>query len=156
MTRLDPHFEFDQPFLRGICLVVKGQQPSRVRSQSPASSAAATGFPRRPGPGVLSESIPLFFVARNKAGFWIAREAEGRIGGVFLVRRSAQRFALKHGALTGCATMFLMDRFELDVANHGNPLAEWLEKVFRKLARLIPDHPPPIPVGRRIFKGERP
>jgi hypothetical protein len=143
--------------LRGICLVVKGGRQALDVRQPPRVSAGATArFPRRPDAGVLSESIPLFFIGRNTSGFWIAREAEARTGGMFLLKRSALRFARRNSAPIGCATMFLADRFELDVENHGNPLAAWLEKTLRRAARLIPDHPPPIPTGRRIFKGERP
>jgi hypothetical protein len=153
--RSGQYLETDRPPMRGICLVVKGRRPGVKRGQLPDSPGAATKFPHRPDPGALSESIPLFFIARNNGGLWIAREAEGRIGGVFLFSRSAQRFALKHSGPTGCATMFLAERFELDIANQGNPLAAWFDKICRRVARLIPDHPPPIPIARRIFEGER-
>jgi hypothetical protein len=32
---------------------------------------------------IISNSIPAFFVGRNEAGLWVAREAKGRIGGIF-------------------------------------------------------------------------
>jgi hypothetical protein len=50
--------------------------------------AAGTGskFPRRPQSDVLSESITLFFIARNRVGFWIAREAKRRTGEFFCSR----------------------------------------------------------------------
>ena len=31
-------------------------------------------------PDVVSASIPAFFIGRDKAGLWVAREANGRIG----------------------------------------------------------------------------
>jgi hypothetical protein len=119
------------------------------------AARAINKFPRRPGPGVLSESIPLFFIGRNKTGLWVAREAEGRTGGIFLFRESAMRFAAARSLPAGCATMFPTERFELDVENHGNPLVARLDAALRKAARLIPDHPPPIPIRRGIFRGER-
>jgi hypothetical protein len=94
-------------------------------------AGARTKFPRRPDSGVLSETIPLFFIGRNKRGLWMAREAEGRTGGIFLFRRSAQGFAKRNSAPIGCATMFLAERFELDVENQGNPVVAWLDVALR-------------------------
>lgn len=147
MTKPSEFADAEPPFQRGICLVVRGQ---RVQRHQPDGS-----FPQRPSSRVLSESIPLFFVARNRTGFWIAREAEGRIGGVFLLKRSALRFAQKNSADARCATMFLAERFELDVENQGNPLIAWLHKALVRLLKLIPDHPPAVPIRRGIFTGER-
>jgi hypothetical protein len=143
--------------LRDIGLIMHGKQQALDRSLLPrgASASIVGKFPRRPDRSIFSESIPLYFIGRNKAGLWVTREAEGRAGGVFLLKRSALRFAAKRGAPAGCATMLLSERFELDVENRGNPLAAWLDAALRRVARLIPDHPPPIPIGRRIFKGER-
>lgn len=156
MTRPTAHLEVDQPFLRGICLIVKGKRPSHPGLQRPPATATVAKFPPRPDPSTLSESIPLFFVGRNRNGLWIAREAEGRTGGIFLFKRSALRFAQKNSGPSGCATMLLAGRLELDVNNHGNPLVARLAAVLHRVAGLIPDHPLPIPVRRRIFKGERP
>jgi hypothetical protein len=61
-------------------------------------------LPNRPDARVLNRAIPLFFIGRNKHGFWLAREAKGRIGGMFLLRRSALRFAQEASARHGCAT----------------------------------------------------
>ena len=52
--------------------------------------------------------------------------------------------------------MLLADRLDLDVENHGNPLVAWLAAALRRVAGLLLNHPPPIPIRRRIFKGERP
>jgi len=155
MNRPATHHAANSPPLRGICLVVKGEQPSLDRCQPPRDAAhTVTKFPRRPGPGVFSESIPLFFIGRNKVGLWIAREAEGRTGGIFLFRESAMRFAGECSLPAGCATMFLSERFELDVENRGNPLVAWLDAAMRRVATLIPDYPPPMPIRRNIFRGE--
>jgi hypothetical protein len=121
------------------------------------SKSARHTFPDRPDAEVLSESIPLFFVGRNEAGFWVAREADGRAGGTFLFRSSALRFAKRCGAPGGCATMFLAQRFELDLEEGGNRLVAWLAAVWRAGQRLIPAYPPPIPFPRKRFNfnGER-
>ncbi len=41
-------------------------------------------FPQRPYLNVLSETIPLFYICQNRHGFWVARDSEGRSGGLFL------------------------------------------------------------------------
>lgn len=131
----------DSPPLRGICLIVKGRRQ------------AGAGFPGRPNARALSESIPLFFIARNHDGFWVAREAEGRTGGIFFLRRSALRFAETSSAATGCATMFLPQRLELDIPNRGPKITAWLIALIGRLGRLIPDHPPALRIRREILLG---
>ena len=144
-----------RPPLRGICLVVTGtEKTANQPNQRSAAPGTATKFPQRSDACVLSETIPLFFIGRNKTGLWVAREAEGRTGGVFLFKRSAVRFAAKTSAPAGCATMILAERFELDVENQGNRLVTWFDAVRCAWRRLIPDYPPPIPIGRKKFKGE--
>jgi hypothetical protein len=94
MIRQPAHVEARRPPLRGICLVVKENRPTD--NPKPVVPVGMTAkYPRRPDSGVLSESIPLFFIARNRAGLWVAREAEGHTGGIFLFKRSAVRFAEK-------------------------------------------------------------
>lgn len=143
MFRPAEHFEVARPPLRGICQGVKGYEP-RTDPPRPRSTTAAaiTKFPRRPDARVLSESIPLFFITRNKAGLWVAREAEGRAGGIFLFKRSALRFAAKYSAPAGCATMFLSERLELDVESRGNPLIGWLDVVIRRVVRMAVSRSP--------------
>jgi hypothetical protein len=87
-------------------------------------------------PGILSESIPAFFVGRNKEGFWVARDAGGRIGGIFLLASSALSFAKRNSPATGCATIFPSDRFELDLENSGNPLVVPFGSLMRLATRL--------------------
>jgi hypothetical protein len=121
--------------LRGICLVASAneQKPGR-REFGAGAGAARRGFPRRPDTRVVSESIPLFFIGRNQHRLWVAREAEGRKGGVFLFQGSALRFAARHSAPAGCATMFLSERCDLDVANEGGWLAAGLSALLRAAA----------------------
>jgi hypothetical protein len=98
---------------QGVSLVADGDE-TRPKATGPARAVtgATAKFPRRPDPRVLSASIPLFFIGRNKYGFWVVRAAEGRTGGIFLLKRSALRFAAKNSVPAGCATMFLGERFE--------------------------------------------
>jgi hypothetical protein len=84
-------------------------------------------------PGIVSDEIPAFFIGRNKEGFWIARDAQGRIGGIFLLQNSALSFARRNSPSTGCATIFPSDRFELDLENQGNPFVVQLGW-FKRLA----------------------
>jgi hypothetical protein len=113
---------------------------SRVKHHGPArqpvSPTAATRLPRRPNPSILSEAIPLFFIGRNKDGFWVARDADGSVGGIFLLKRSALQFANRKTQPWGCATMFVEERFELDIENKGNPFVTRLGAAKRLVSRL--------------------
>jgi hypothetical protein len=97
-------------------------------------------FPRRPSLHVLSETIPLFYICRNRHGFWVARDAEGRCGGVFFRKESAFRFARRKSEPTGCAMMLLDEPLELDVENQGNrimaPLGVAIDTMIRRAPRL--------------------
>jgi len=86
--------------------------------------------------GILSEAIPAFFIGRNQDGFWIARDAKGRIGGLFLCKASAVSFARAQSRPAGCATIFPTDRFELDLKNSGNPLIPYLRPLMRLAQHL--------------------
>ena len=72
----------------------------------------------------LNHSIRLFFIGRNRDGFWVAREAAGRCGGLFLFRRSAARFARKKSSPRGSAIMLVERTIELDIPNQGNQFVE--------------------------------
>jgi hypothetical protein len=93
------------------------QQLKLSRRETFAAAAAVAKLPQRPDASVISETIPLFYIGRNKAGLWVAREAQGRSGGLFLFKRSALRFAREECEPAGCAMMFLSEPLELDVAN---------------------------------------
>src|SRR3981189_1148595 len=73
-------------------------------------------------PGIVSDEIPAFFIGRNKEGFWVARDVNGQIGGIFLLENSALSFARRNSRPAGCATIYPSQRFELDLENGGNPL----------------------------------
>lgn len=81
-------------------------------------------------PDVLSETIPAFFIGRNRAGLWVAREAKGRVGGIFLLKSSAMNFAWA-ASREGCAMIFPSQRFELDLENRGSALAAFLTSLMR-------------------------
>jgi hypothetical protein len=85
---------------------------------------------------VLSEAIPAFFVGRNMAGLWVAREANGRVGGIFLLKNSALSFARAQSGAVACATIFPSERFELDLENEGNPFAVHLAALMQFAAGL--------------------
>jgi hypothetical protein len=82
-------------------------------------------------PAVISASIPVFFVGRNRDGFWLARDAKGENGGIFLFKSSAVAFVRRACRQAGCATIFPSERFELDVENQGNPLVDYLKPLLR-------------------------
>lgn len=85
-------------------------------------SVMAVAF-ERPGPDVLSETIPVVFVGRNRDGFWVVRDAEAGFGGLFWRKQAALDFAKTNAASGGYAAVFPSARFELDIENQGNPLA---------------------------------
>jgi hypothetical protein len=94
-------------------------------------------FPRRPDLRVLNAAIPLFYICQNRHGFWVARDAEGRTGGLFLRKKSALRFAQRQSA-KGCATMQLNEPAELDIANQGNRIAKSLGMIIDFAERRTP------------------
>jgi hypothetical protein len=87
-------------------------------------------------PDVVSEAIPAFFIGRDRDGFWVAREAKGRIGGLFLLKSSAIAFAHAGGGAAGCAAIFPAESFELDLENEGNPFAAQLAPLVRRATNL--------------------
>jgi hypothetical protein len=105
-----------------------GERPSSAPLASdapPKFEHAVTSF-ARPGPDVLSRTIPVVFIGRNRAGLWVARDADGKFGGLFWRKSSALHFAKTNAGKAGCAALFPRARFELDLENHGNPLAAGL------------------------------
>ncbi len=135
---------------RGIAVV--GGNESKLETSGPPGTAAMVKFPLRPDPRVLSASIPLFFLGRNKYGFWVVRAAEGQAGGIFLLKRSALRFAAKNSAPPGCATMLLSECFELDVENQGGVLAAGLDAMIRIITAPAP---PPAPLMKNRSSHHR-
>jgi hypothetical protein len=92
-------------------------------------------------PGIVNEAIPAFFIGRNKEGFWVARDVNGQIGGIFLLQNSALSFARRHSEPNGCATIYPSERFELDLENNGNRLVarlgSWMRLEIRLRRRVV-------------------
>ena len=127
------------PAPRAIPLAAaSSQQNPNPRRQTASSSNTVIKFPKRPDLAVLSETIPLFYIAPNSHGFWVAREAEAGCGGVFLLRRSAVRFARQKSAPAGCAMMFLNEPLELDLANEGSGLVAPLTAAIDIASHRLP------------------
>ena len=99
--------------------------------RSPQAQQAQAATLKPLDPDVVSASIPAFFIGRNKAGLWVAREANGRIGGLFLFKSSAVDFANRQSKPARCALVFPTDTFELDIENHGNPLIVLMARLLR-------------------------
>jgi hypothetical protein len=140
MSGLPKQFEFiSSTAAKGLGLVVanSAQNATSLR-QAENEPNTLVKFPKRPDLTAVSETIPLFYIGQNNRGFWVAREADGRCGGLFLLRRSAVRFAQQKSAPAGCATMFLDEPRELDVVNEGNRIVEPLAAVIDLVRRRAP------------------
>jgi hypothetical protein len=111
----DPHL-FGQQFPGGFFspFVDSGPKTAEVRR-----APAVANFPRRPDASIINESIPLFYIGQNRKGRWVVREAEGRSGGLFLLKQWAVRFARRQSEPCGCAIMFLAEPIELDIDSQG-------------------------------------
>lgn len=110
-------------------------QDSRPTGILPGGEASLVTTPFAPlDPGIVNEAIPAFFIGRNSDGFWLARDAKGKTGGIFLFERSALSFARRHSRPQGCATIFPSERFELDLENQGNLLVASLSRLMRLAA----------------------
>jgi hypothetical protein len=114
------------------------QQQTRQESGERHVQWQIVQLPGRPDRTVLNGSIPLFFIGRNQSGFWVARESEGRSGGLFLLGWSATRFARKNSSARGCATMLVEHTIELDVPNEGNRLLEPIATAIDIVRRRAP------------------
>ena len=106
------------------------------REPAPAMIELKTEF-QPLDPDIVSASIPAFFIGRNKAGFWVARESKGRVGGIFLFKSSAMEFARSESGPSRCAMIFPIEPFELDIENRGNLLIAWLAPVIGPLVKRI-------------------
>ena len=113
-----------------IRTIIGGDEVAVDEHKPPAAADRLFKLPARPGTHILSESIPplLAFGLRQR----------GRTGDVFLFKNSALRFAKKNSGRSGCATMFLAERLELDVENQGNRLIAWIGTLLNLLTRYVP------------------
>jgi hypothetical protein len=109
-------------------------EPARTLANDEQARAATQFKPL--DAGVISDAFPAFFIGRNGEGFWVARDAKGRIGGLFLRKVSAISFARTQSGPGVCATIFPTGRFELDLENSGNPLIPCLRPLMRLAQHL--------------------
>jgi hypothetical protein len=112
-----------------------GQKLSSDPSDVPPKREHAVTPFQRPGPEVLNRTIPVVFIGRNRNGVWVARDADGKFGGLFWRKGAALRFAKINAGPAGCASVFPQARFELDLENSGNPFLGRLGIVQRLLVR---------------------
>ena len=125
--------KFEPPVSYQMLQATAEAEPARA----PAGEVASGATTFRPlDASIVSDAIPAFFIGRNRDGFWVARDAKGRNGGIFLLRASAVSFARALSGQTGCATIFPTDRFELDLKNSGNPLIPFLRPLMRLALHL--------------------
>jgi hypothetical protein len=109
-------------------------EPARILANDELARGATPFKPL--DAGVVSDAFPAFFIGRNGEGFWVARDAKGRIGGLFLRKVSAISFARTQSRPAVCATIFPTGRFELDLEDNGNPLIPCLRPLVRLAQHL--------------------
>jgi hypothetical protein len=117
---------------------VKQFAAMRASAGGEDGSRSVVKFPPRSELAFLNETIPLFYIGQNRDGFWVARDADGRSGGVFFFKASAVRFARAQTAPAGCALMFLDGPFELDRDNDGSQAVEILSAAIALARRRVP------------------
>jgi hypothetical protein len=123
---------------RSTAEIVRESEHAGISSADAPATVVAQFRPL--DPGIVNEAIPAFFIGRNMEGFWVARDAKGQIGGIFLLETSAVSFARKNSRPAGCATIFPSERIELDLENKGNPLVAplgWLMHLARRCRQRI-------------------
>jgi hypothetical protein len=120
----------------GRSAAAAGRESERSGILPPGTPVTVTAQFQPLDPGILNQAIPAFFIGRNQQGFWIARDASGQIGGIFLLESSALSFAKRNSRPTGCATIFPFERFELDLENKGNRFAVQLGSLIHSAMRL--------------------
>ena len=82
--------KFEPPVSYQMLQATAEAEPARA----PAGEVASTATTFRPlDASIVSDAIPAFFIGRNRDGFWVARDAKGRNGGIFLLKASAVSFA---------------------------------------------------------------
>ena len=101
-------------------------------------SRSVVKFPSRSELAFLNETIPLFYIGQNNDGCWVARDADGRSGGVFFFKASAVRFTRTKTAPGGCALMFLNAPLELDRDNEGSQVVAILTAAIAVARRRVP------------------
>jgi hypothetical protein len=124
-------------------LLPRQSQRRAFERESARGGALPVADPAAPGaqfppldPGCVSDAIPAFFIGRNKEGFWVARDARGLMGGLFLSESGALSFARRNSQPIRCATIYPSETIELDLKNMGNPLVARLAPLKRLAQRV--------------------
>ena len=113
--------------------VLNTRQSPGTRPKASDTDEATTLKPL--DPDVVSPALQAFFIGQNQLGLWVAREAEGRSGGLFLSRRSAIEFANRQSGDGRCALVFPTEPFELDIDNQGHPVVAWVHRWLSSIRR---------------------
>jgi hypothetical protein len=120
------------PINSAATTVQKAERPGLSPSDRPATVASQF---QPLDPDIFNAAIPAFFIGRNSDGFWVARDVNGQMGGIFLLENSAVSFAKRNSQPAGCAMIYPSERFELDLENEGNPLVVPLAPLMRLASR---------------------
>ena len=64
---------------------------------------------------MLNGTIPVVFIGRNRDGFWVARDAEAKFGGLFWRKQAALDFAKATPPPADTPPCFRKRAFELDM-----------------------------------------
>ena len=64
------------------------------------------------------EKTPLFFIGQNRRGNWVAKMKHGLIGGLFINRAAALKFALFENGNHPEAVVAVPGVLELDMSTH--------------------------------------
>ena len=109
----------------------------KLRGSSSGSETPSIRSERliRPDTSVVNEAIRVFAIGRNQAGFWVARDCDGSICGLFLSKAGAVRFAKQTSGADGCALMFVSNGLELEP--HTSMARAWHNIMPMKTAKLI-------------------
>ena len=108
--------------------VIYHKEQVRKQPETAATSVTAAAAFRPLYLDIVNETIPAFFIGRNRQGFWLARDVNGRIGGIFLFESSAAAFARANSGAAGCATVYLSEPFDFDLENRSNVLCASLHR----------------------------
>jgi hypothetical protein len=139
---------FTQPnSVRRLRPLAQAGWPAGSARESSHTTRPTMNTPQRPDPTIISRAIPLVYVGRNHDGFWVALDADTRIGGLFLFKSGALRFGhrRRNGILS--ATMEMAE-LELPGKNRGNRLVSYFAALKHAAARLLTKLA--IPFGRPL------
>jgi hypothetical protein len=84
---------------------------------------------------VVNPAIRVFAIGRNQTGFWVARDCDSSICGLFLSKAGAVRFARRTSGAEACAQMFVSNGLELKP--HTSTARAWHNVMPLKIGKLI-------------------